>query len=174
VTQYSGGDGKVEFDDTKMAKNLHYFTTGFTCEQIEFLGKAIFHKGRVVRAFKHNAMETYGTVEVKLNAFLTSGLDGVDQLHASTIFPLEKEAWYLLDRKLDGLQNQSRHSAEEKNPCSRRESNPRNPNRIHLLYYTILYYTILYYTILYYTTPHYTILHCTVLYFLTECHAMKA
>jgi hypothetical protein len=42
--------------------------------------------------FKHQAMKTYGKLEAKINAFLTSTLDGLSyQLHASAILSPKKE-----------------------------------------------------------------------------------
>lgn len=57
--------------------------------------------------FKHQAMKTYGKLEVKINAFLTSTLDGLSyQLHAPAALSPEKEprAEHQLDTSLDGPQ----------------------------------------------------------------------
>jgi hypothetical protein len=79
---------------------------------------------------KHHAMKMYWGVEVKLNAFLTSALDGgwVVSYTPRPLYPQGKSPWYPLDRRLGGPQSRSERGAEERNSQPRRESNPRTPN----------------------------------------------
>jgi hypothetical protein len=49
------------------------------------------------------------------------------QLHALAALPWRKSPWYPLNRRLGGLQNQSRCSGEEKKILHSRESNTGHP-----------------------------------------------
>jgi hypothetical protein len=60
-------------------------------------------------------MKTYGVMEVKLNTFLTSALDGGEwSLTSQPLYPRNKIPSYPLDRSLGRPQGRSGHDAEEK------------------------------------------------------------
>jgi hypothetical protein len=58
---------------------------------------------------KHHGMR----MEVQLNAFLTSALDGSGQLHAPAALTPSKSPRYPLDRKLGGPQSRSGSGGEK-------------------------------------------------------------
>jgi hypothetical protein len=70
-------------------------------------------------------MNTYGTLEVELHAFLNSALHGGKRSASRpTALPPEESRRYTLDRRLYGPQNRSGAGGEEKYLCQSRESNP--------------------------------------------------
>jgi hypothetical protein len=54
-------------------------------------------------------MKAYGEVDVYINIFLTSSLDGGGQLHATVALPQGKHP---LDRRLSGLHSRSERRGE--------------------------------------------------------------
>jgi hypothetical protein len=67
----------------------------------------------------------HGEMEVYLHAFLTSVLDGGEcQLHAKIASPVGKAPHYLIDKILNGPQNESGGSERRRVSCSCRKSNP--------------------------------------------------
>jgi hypothetical protein len=62
-------------------------------------------------------MKAYWKMEVWLQTFLISALDGIEwsALRPGRFIPLRKNRWYPLDRKLIGPQSQSGCGGEEKN-----------------------------------------------------------
>jgi hypothetical protein len=80
---------------------------------------------------KHHAMKKYGGVEVYLQAFLSSALDGGEWSTSclSHFTPVETAPGTQMDRRLRGPHNLSGLGGEEKNPHPCQESNPSRPLR---------------------------------------------
>jgi hypothetical protein len=67
-------------------------------------------------------MQTYGAVEVKLHAFLTSALDVVEAVPRPGDLHLNKGPRYPLDTRLGGPQSQSWRDEEKIFPCRKLKS----------------------------------------------------
>jgi hypothetical protein len=64
---------------------------------------------------KYHAMKTYGGVEIQLDAFLTSALDGGEwSVHAAAALSPGERPWYQLYRKLSGPHSRSVCGDKEK------------------------------------------------------------